>query len=165
MIFWNRHLKCFILGKCWGSGTDWFNLHYFLWGNLTRKSNNLKVEPCPGTDCVRSSRFHCTFMAWTRTNLPSSIDDKCVCWICSHCNFCGLNVCLVGKVLNPLSFTLLTRYDCRGNANCPWRHTFTTIYQLQTSSLGLDWRVRHGSKLLSTFISHNPPPIIYAVLM
>ena len=38
---------------------DYFNLHYFLWGNLTRKSNKLKVESPLGTDCVRLSRVHC----------------------------------------------------------------------------------------------------------
>jgi hypothetical protein len=59
-IYWNWNLKCFIFSKFGGegSGTD-----YFKWGNLTRKSNNLKVEPCPGTDCVRSSRFHCILNA------------------------------------------------------------------------------------------------------
>jgi hypothetical protein len=29
------------MSKFWKSWTDLFNLHYFLWGNLTRKSNRL----------------------------------------------------------------------------------------------------------------------------
>jgi len=32
------------MSKFWRSCTDSLNLHYFLWGNLTRKSNKSKVE-------------------------------------------------------------------------------------------------------------------------
>ena len=46
------------MNKFWSSWTDYFNLHYILWRNLTRTSNKLKVEPPLGTDYVRLSRVH-----------------------------------------------------------------------------------------------------------
>jgi hypothetical protein len=36
-----------------------FYLFHWVIFMLTRKSNNLKAEPSPGTVCVRSSWFHC----------------------------------------------------------------------------------------------------------
>jgi hypothetical protein len=67
MIFWNRHLKCFILGKFLGGGsaTDKFNLHYFKWGNLTRKSNYLLER--------------IVFEVWGSTVIQCHIMHKCSC--------------------------------------------------------------------------------------